>query len=191
MTTPPVSGAQLLKRMRKTSDPEAQAEVDFYLEAATEAAEEWKNTGPIIIRTVTEDVYTTARRALIVTQRPVVSVTTATRIYDGTVYVTADLDVDKEAGIITGKDWWLLSGGYSVVYEAGRAATPESAPASLKMAVLIIAEHNMRTKQGPRTRAFRGQQPEPAEEFRTSNGFLIPRAAAGYLRGQSDPFLIG
>jgi hypothetical protein len=189
MTESPASVDELLARLDKTSIPEDHSELEFYLEASTEAAEGWKNTGPIMVRTVTEQLWTNPSRRLIVSHRPVVSVTTATHI-DGTVYVTADLEVDQQAGIIGALDWWLLSGGYTVVYQAGR----NPVPASLKMAVLLIAEHNWRAKQGPRTRAFRGQGAQAAtgeEMARAPNGFLIPRIAAGYLRSESDPFQVG
>ena len=190
MATPsPAAVAELLARLDKDSVPAETGELAFYLEAATEAAEGWHNTGPIVTRAFVEQAETTGLGTLLVHKRPVVAVTSVTHISSGGVTLGAELAVDTEAGIITGLGFRLTAGGYTVSYTAGRGVAG-AVPAQLKMAVLLIAEHNWQAKRGPRTRAFRGEGGR-REEIRAANGFLIPRDAAGYLRSVSDPFLIG
>jgi hypothetical protein len=187
-TPSPVKVEQFLNRLDKTLVPEDTSEISFYLESATEAAEGWHNVGPIVVRGFTERRATNKNRRLIVSYTPVTTVTTATRVLDGQVWATADLEVDTEAGIIGGLGYRLPAGLYDLVYSAGR----DPVPVSLEMAVLLIAEHNWRPKQGPRTRGFRGQQIDQAsEELRARNGFVIPRSALTYLSAEAEPFAIG
>jgi hypothetical protein len=179
MATPsPVTEGELLERLRKKLTAEEQAELSFYLSAATEAAEGWKDTGPIVVRSFTERVHTNGNRNLELHHVPVRSVTTATSVSDGTVYVTAGVVADEWSGIVELLDWRFPAGWYDVVYSAGRSPVPDG----LRMAVLIIAEHNWRVKMGPQTRGFRGPGTAPEGEYVAPGGFLIPHRAAGYLR---------
>jgi hypothetical protein len=190
-TPSPVTTEQLLARMRKSLSAEEQTELAFYLSAATEAAEGWKDTGWIITRAFTERVHTNANGNLELSYKPVVSITTATSVSDGTVYVTADVVADPWSGIVELLDWRFPAGWYDVAGTAGRG-TIATVPDGLKMAVMIIAEHNWRVKMGPPSRGFRGPGTTPEGEYAAPNGFLIPRAAAGYLRSAgAAPFQVG
>jgi hypothetical protein len=183
MATPsPATPQELLARLDKRAKPEQAAELASVLTAATEAAEAWKNTGPIIIRAVTEQVEANDRGRVVLLQRPVQSVTTLTPVTVGLpVLVTADLDWDIWSGIVGGK-MARLDGRYTAVYQAGRG-TIGNVEDRFKQAVLEIAAHNWETQRGPRTARFKGEAEESGGGFRVGAGYLIPNRAATYLGG--------
>jgi hypothetical protein len=184
VTTPsPAKLEELLARLNRKPDPAQHAELESVLVAATEAAEEWRNTGPIVARTVTERVYTNDRGRLVLTRRPVQSITSATRVLDAVVVAGADLDFDPLSGIIAGKTVALAGGGYDVEYQAGRGAVDE-VEERFKRAVLEIAAHMWQTQRGPGTRSFVGSESEQSGGgFRVGSGYLIPNRAATLLGG--------
>lgn len=189
MATPsPATLDEFLEFIDKTNlvlgSPE-QDELNGILESATEAAEGWRNVGPIVTRTFTERVATDDSGRLVLLKTPVQSVATATRVSDGLVYATAELDVDSLTGIVTlTSGSGLQRGDYDVVYDAGRG-TIGNVPVSLKFAVLIIAGHLYQTQQGPTTNRFIGDQ-NAEDTFRPSAGYLIPNRAAHLLQPEMN-----
>lgn len=186
MTTPaPATLSEFLAFLDKDPSPSETAELEDTLEAATEAAEGWRNTGPIVTREFTDRVGTNDCGRLVLPHTPVQSVATATRISGDPVYVTADLDVNGLTGTVTlASGGGLQRGDYDVVYDAGRGVVGD-VPVSLKLAVLIIAGHLWQTQQGPTTNRFIGDQ-NAEDTFRPSAGYLIPNRAAHLLQPEMN-----
>ncbi len=184
-TPPPVTRSEFLAYLNKDPSLSEDPELDQMLEAATEAAEGWHNVGPIVTRTVTQRISTDDCGRLVLPLRPVQSVTTATRVSDGTVFETDDLDVDTATGIVTKADGaGLPLDAYDIEYEAGRGTINEVS-ASLKLGVLIIAGHLWQTQQGPTTNRWPGQDASE-NNFRVSRGYLIPNRAAHLLQPEQN-----
>ena len=182
MATPTPAGLpELLARLGKSAKAEQSAELLSYLIGATEAAEAWKNTGPIINRTVTEQVEANDRGHVVLLTRPVQSVTSLTPTDGGAALLTAALEWDMWSGIVGGKTA-SLSGRYTSVHVAGRGEVGQ-VEERFKLAVLEIAAHNWETQRGPRTARFRGEAEEAGGGFRVGAGYLIPNRAATYLGG--------
>lgn len=178
MATPtPATLDEFLSYLNKDPSPAETTELLDTLEGATEAAEGWHNVGPIVARAFTDRVQATGDGNLLLPHSPIQSVTSATRISDAYAYVTADLDVDGPAGIVTLLHYHLPPGDYTVVYTAGR----NPVPVSLKQAVLIIAGHHWQTQQNSaRRNRFVGSEDESG--VRVSMGYLIPNRAAHLLQ---------
>ena len=183
MTTPvPATMSEALNYLNKDPNAAHTSELEAFLEGATEAAEGWHNVGPIVARQFTDRIEATADGNLLLLHTPVTAVTSATRISDGYTYLTADLDLDKNAGIVSGLNYRLPPGDYDVVYTAGR----NPVPVSLKQAVLIIFGHHWQTQQN----SARRNRPVGAESdgVRVSMGYLIPNRAAHLLQPHAkDP----
>lgn len=177
MATPtPATDSEFLAYLNKDPSPSEDSELQDTLEGATEAAEGWQGVGPIVVRSFTDRV--TARGGVVILPRaPAQSVTSLTRVSDGLEYLTAALDVDKIAGMVTAIDDTIQTGEYDAVYDAGR----DPVPVSLKQAVLIIAGHHWQTQQNSpsRNRLVGAQQ---SEGVRVSMGYLIPNRAAQLLQ---------
>jgi hypothetical protein len=172
-TPTPATLDEFLAFLGKSFTPAEQEKLASFLEGATEAAEGWRNVGPIVAREFTERVRVSNGR-LVLLKTPVQSVTSATRIPDGLAYAPADLDVDGETGVVTAVSGTISPGEYDVVYDAGR----DPVPVKMKQGVLIIAGHHWETQQGPTSDRFVG---EDSRKPRVSRGYLIPRRAAELL----------
>lgn len=184
MATPtPATLSEFLAYLNKDPGSSEDSELQDTLEGATEAAEGWHGVGPIVVRSFTDRV--TARDGVVILPRtPVDSVTSITRVSDGLQYLTAALDADKAAGIVTAVDDTIQAGEYDAVYDAGR----NPVPVSLKQAVLIIAGHHWQTQQNSpsRNRLVGSQQ---GEGVRVSMGYLIPNRAAHLLQPKASVFV--
>lgn len=112
-------------------------EIRAYLEVATEIVEGILGE-PLSIRTYTERVRN-GTWVFKLRNTPVVSVTSVTSIrVPSTVYLTAQLDVDQDYGIVylkTGTDF--TNGPWTVIYQAGNVALP----ARYTQAVLDLLWH--------------------------------------------------
>jgi hypothetical protein len=173
-TPTPATLDEFLSYLGKSFTPTEQDALASFLEGATEAAEGWRNVGPIVAREFTERVRVSNGR-LVLLKTPVQSVTSATRISDDLLYEPADLDIDGETGVVTAVSGTISPGEYTVVYDAGR----DPVPAKMKQAVLIIAGHHWETQQGPTSDRFVGG--EDNRTPRVHRGYLIPRRAAELL----------
>lgn len=188
MTTPPATLDEFLEYIDKTdlvTGTSKEDELNDILVAATEAAEGWRNVGPIVTETFTQRIGTDDCGRLVLPKTPVQSVASATRVTDGLEYLAADFDVDNATGIVTLADGsGLDAGDYTVIYDAGRGAVGD-VPVSLKLAVLIIAGHLYQTQQGPTTNRFIGDA-NAEDTFRPSAGYLIPNRAAHLLQPEQS-----
>ena len=136
--------------------------------------------GPIFNRTVTERVQVSNYyTALVVRQRPLVSVTSITDIPSGAALSIADLELDTNAGIIRRKlEYPFIGRGpyFTVVYVAGQGT---AIPASFNEAARIILEHLWQTQRGPaRQPVIGGEEVVTLPGF----GFAIPNRAAELLQ---------
>jgi hypothetical protein len=98
-------------------------EIRSFMETATEVVE--SIVGPCIIRTFTDRVRTGGGQ-LLLPRFPVVSVTSVTSVRTpSTTYLTAELDVDLDAGVVSlNTGWGFTDGPWNVVYKAGRSIIP-------------------------------------------------------------------
>lgn len=155
-------------------------ELRTYIEATTKCVEFF--TGPIVRRTVTE-IVNGGSDSMLLTQPPVLSVTSITGIYQWQPTIpTAVLDIDGDSGVMRRNDWIsFYRGPYRVVYVAGRAIVPANA----SLAGKLILQHLWRTEYGA-ARGLTGigggedyAVTEPIPGF----GYAIPNRALQLLQG--------
>lgn len=182
---------ELKKQLNLASNTtQSDDELQLVLDAATAAIE--ARVGPIVNREVTERLHPTASGSLEVSQRPLVTLTSVSDVWLDTAYDIAVLDVDNEAGTITHR--WNSAGfgsadyrrdarPFEVVYTAGRGT---EAPAHLKLAVLIVAEHLWSAQRGSSARpgmfgmagmAGDAGASSAAEASYIYRGYALPRRA--------------
>jgi hypothetical protein len=158
---------------------------DTVLQAKLDAAEAFvsrqtNGSGGLGVTTATERI-TGGRTALPLSYTPIVSVTSVTDA-SGNTLVVANLDVDKEQGIIN----YSVLGGvlfpllwYSVVYQTGYASV-EAVPEEVKEAVRLMTQHFYETQRGPRRPVGGDEATSPnaymramqiLDDFNTSAGF--------------------
>jgi hypothetical protein len=119
------------------------AELQVYIDALTAPIE--RHVGPVENREVSETVdgrgYT-----ICVTQVPAVSVASLTPLLPGGVaFVTADLLLDRDAGVIRRVDGGSFAGGpWTALYTAGRGTIPPT----INLAARILLQHLWRTQYG-------------------------------------------
>jgi hypothetical protein len=118
-------------------------ELQAYVDALTATIEQ--HVGPVENRQVTETVRGHGR-TMVLTQAPVVSLTSFTPLQaGGWQLAVADLVLDNERGVIRRWDRGLFYGGpWSVVYTAGRG----SVPPTINLAARILLQHLWRTQYG-------------------------------------------
>lgn len=117
-------------------------ELQVYVEALTATIE--RHVGPVEVRTVSEVVD--GRAALVLTQVPVVALTSLTPLMTAGLAVGAgEVFVDNDSGVVRRLDGALFGGGpWRAVYEAGRGAVP----ATINLAARILLQHLWRTQYG-------------------------------------------
>lgn len=128
--------------------------------------------GPLAVTTITAR-YNTAGTVLIPSQRPLVSVVSATADWGGTVDASS-YTVDTYGGTITGL--YGTWGAGTLVYTAGLSQVPER----VRLAGLIIAKHLWETQRG-------AGRPGDNDEFVPAAGFAIPRRAEELLQYDQIP----
>lgn len=158
-----------------TYDVELQVYVDT-IAAALEAV----TGGPAYNRTVTERCPITENYgAVVLRQRPVVSVTSITDIASGTAMSLADIEIDTNAGIVRRKRHWPFvywgTSGYQVVYVAGWGT---AIPAAFNAAARIIIAHLWETQRGPGQHPLAGMD----ETFLPGMSYAIPNRALELMR---------
>lgn len=146
-------------------------EIRGFLEAVTEVAE--YHCGPVVARAYTHRIRS-GGYALALPRYPIVSVTSVTSIPDPTTtWLTADLDVDKAAGIVRlASGAPFTSGPWDAAYVAGRTVIP----ANITRGALIVLDHMWETQRGPSTTR---RPPLRDEELVAVPGlsFTVPRRA--------------
>jgi hypothetical protein len=147
------------------------AELGDFIEAAEAIIA--TRVGPLESTTVTCTV-SSAGPSLVLPITPVLSVTSVTSVYDGTVVDLSSLSLNTSAGIVTpsayGSGFWATGGAYTVVYEAGRA----EAPADLVLAIKEMVRHLWTTQRG-------GAKRPGSTDSAPAVGYLIPNTVAELL----------
>lgn len=164
---------QELKSHLNLTRPMDDAELRIHLEAAVEIIDGY--CGPTAERPVTVVV---TGSPIVLSVLPVLTLTSITGAAGGSISLT---------GVTVGADGTIF--GYApgrgarttVVYQAGRA----TAPASLKMAAMLIAAHSWRTQKGPTPRS--GLQATDDDVVIVGSTFAIPRKAWEYMQQFTAP----
>ncbi len=161
------------------------AELQSYV-ATIESDLEQYTGGPIVNRQVTERVEATAgQTALVLRQRPLVSLVSVVSVASGQALSLTDLtDLDKNASIVRRALGLPLFGpffqwlpNFNVTYVAGWGT---SVPAAFNTFARIVVQHLWQTQHGPQTLpAMGGQETVTVPGF----GFAIPNRAAELLQG--------
>lgn len=166
--------ADLKKHINIPADVTADdAELGEVLDAAVELVASM--VGPLESGAVTEVHRGVDSRLLVLRQMPATSLTSVSLRYatgETSALTLSDFDLDTEAGIVRLVSGGWLAGTYVVVYDAGRATLP----ASVRLAVLIVAAHLWETQRVPGVNRF-GSPDEPS----VSRGYAIPNRAAELL----------
>lgn len=153
------------------------AELQDMLDAAVEVVEGY--VGPLDGGSVTETHYAPARGLpIVLRQVPVVAVTSVSSSV-GTTYTSSDYVLDGAAGLLRAPYGW--AGDVTVAYTTGRT----SLPASIRLAILIVAAHLWETQMG----GGNAVPPYPGADVdgAVPAGFAVPNRAMELLR----PYLRG
>jgi hypothetical protein len=135
-----VSLADVKKQLTKTTTTDDD-ELRSYILSASENIE--GTCGVCAVRSFTE--RATGSDALVLTNRPVVSLTTITPVYSWSPAVAVgEVDVHLDTGVITRLNGWPFWGPYNVTYKAGRAVVQSS----LRTAGMLIVQHLWDTRRG-------------------------------------------
>lgn len=165
------------------------AELERKLEAATRAIE--KRIGALEIREVSERLTARGGR-IVVTLRPLVSVSSAVAVVSGTSYAVADLDADPY-GFISWLNGCLPDGRYNVTYEAGRADVSDDH----REAVLVTAVQLWESQRGKarhanwgaaRADSSGGGMGDASAKY-VYGGFALPKRALELIRGDEEIFV--
>lgn len=173
------------KQHLKKTDTADDDEIRDWIEACTRAVEQF--VGPVVMRSVTEDVRFKAATSLALTQIPAVQLVSVTSLVTGaTAPDLSALHLDGETGIVTRLDGAALYGPLQFVYVAGRSIVG----ANIRGASRIILQHLWRTRQGP-GRPQRGTDDYDVTEPLPGLGFAIPNRAVQLLDPDRLPPAVG
>lgn len=158
-------------------------EVRFWNAAATLAVEYF--TGPIVIRTMTDDHTERSARALVLRRTPVIEVISVEPLRDGGIaYDVDDLVLDGATGLLTLRSGGLLQGPLRATYRAGRAIVSENITAGAR----IILQHLWLTQRaGRRGGLAGGGQDYAVTEPIPGLGYAIPNRALNLLEPDRLP----
>jgi hypothetical protein len=148
-----------------------------------EAALEKITGGPLVNRTVTGErcEVTDNARTFVLRKRPLVSVTSVIDAFSGQTFITTDLDVDTNSGVVRRRLGLPFITAYSanpivlVTYVAGWGIPT---PPAFNAAARIILDHLWATQRGPSTRPSLSGE-ETTETY--GLGFAVPNRAAELL----------
>jgi uncharacterized phiE125 gp8 family phage protein len=168
-----------------TDDAELQETLDAALELVADLV------GPIAEGVVTETHYGMNSGALVLRRMPVAELTAVSSRSGATTTALTldDYELDAATGLVRRVDGGRFYGSFVVTYSTGR----ESVPASLRLAVLIVAAHLWETQRMP---GFQSGDSLPAgfggldgvpDQTMPGRGFAIPNRAQELLR----PYLLG
>ena len=184
-TPPTILSLLEAKRHLKKMDSADDEEIRDWNEACTRAVERF--VGPVVMRTVAEDVRFKSACSVSLTQIPAVELTSvAALVTGGTAYDVADLHLDVDTGIVTRLDGGRLYGPLRFTYVVGRAIVS----ANIRGASRIILQHLWRTRQGP-GRPQRGTDDYDVTEPLPGLGFAIPNRAVQLLEADGLPPGVG
>jgi hypothetical protein len=180
----------LRAHLNMEGDTSHDAELTDMLDAAVEVVE--GIVGPVAEGTVTETHYGVSSPVLVLRRFPASSVTAvSSRVGAVTTPLTlVDFELDAASGIVRRADGGGFYGNYTVTYSTGRATVP----ASIHLAILIIAAHLFETQRMP------GQSMESApagfggadgipDAGSTGMGYAIPRRAQELLQPYMLPVI--
>lgn len=158
-------------------------EIRYWNNATTFAVEYF--TGPVVVRTVTEDHNVGRVEMLALRQVPALSLTTVAAILDGgTSYDVDTLDLDGATGIVRRKDGGLLCGPLRPTYRAGRRIVAENITAGAR----LILQHLWRTQRPSRSGALPGASDDySVTEPIPGLGYAIPNRAVEMLHPDQLP----
>lgn len=105
---------------------------------------------------------------------PILALTSAQSSDGSTTWDVANLDVDQASGLVAVKSGAPLSGDVDFVYTAGLRIVPDD----YQLATLIVIQHLWETQRG-RYGSVAGGSQEP--EYMTGRGFALPRRALELL----------
>lgn len=159
-------------------------ELRNFLQAVTEVVE--SKVGPCVRRTVTQRVAPAGGGQIVLTQAPVLSVTSVTSVWTGgPTWTGASLVLDTDAGIVTTQLGAVpfYYGPWDVVHTAGRAVVPERyIHASKELLRHLWSTQRGQLESGPLSASM-------GEEFTTSAGwaFAIPNRVLEMLQDDISP----
>lgn len=172
---------------------ESASEIAQYVATITSCLEAMTG-GPLVNRSITERAEMTAgQTAIVVRQRPLVSVTQILGAGGAAIDISAGLDIDANAGIIRRKLGLPFFGPFfswlpqcTVIYVAGWGA---SVPAAFNTAGRIILQNLWETQHGPSGRPSMAGSDDMVTI--PGFGFAIPNQAAELLDGACNgmPFM--
>ena len=180
MSLPTVTDLKIHDNQTSSTDDN---ELQDHLDAAIEVVE--GIVGPISSGTVTETHYNVSSDVLVLKRMPVASlVSVSSRVGATTTALTlADYELDADTGLLRAVSGAGFYGSYTVSYTVGRSALP----ASIKLAVLIVAEHLWRTQRGVAPSPLDVQNQEFEQASPSGVGFAVPRRAAELLAAYVQP----
>jgi hypothetical protein len=111
---------------------------------------------------------------VLLSNEPVLAVTSAVSADGSTTWALEDLDVDDASGLVAAKSGAPLSGDVDFTYTAGLRIVPDD----YQLATLIVVQHLWETQRG-RYGAVPGGSTEP--EYMSGRGFALPRRALELL----------
>jgi hypothetical protein len=154
------------------SDQTYDEELRGFITGASKAVE--RQLGTIVARrSFTERRPTDAYGQILVSNVPVLSVTSATSADGNTTWTAADLHPEPDTGLIYAATGPALRGDVDVVYRAGLRIVPED----YQLATLIIVEHLWETRRGAMGVQLGGE----GEPWQPGRGFAVPRRAIELL----------
>lgn len=161
---------------------EHDAELSDRLDAAVDVAE--GIVGPLTATSVTEVHRDVNGDAIVLNRHPIIEVTAVSRRSGRTktLLPIEDFEWDADAGILRSAIGQRLIGTFEVSYSAGRA----SIPASVRLAIVIIAAHLFGTQTRPGFSAsaptgFGGADGVPDASMSGGSGYAIPHRATDLL----------
>jgi hypothetical protein len=165
-------------------------ELQNHLDAAVEVVEGL--IGPVAEDTVTETHYGLNSSVLVLKQMPVGALTAvSSRAGSTTTALTlSDYELDPATGLVRLANGSWFYGNFTVTYTTGRA----DVPASIRLAILIVAEHLWETQRMPgqsrdsAPAGFGGLDGIP-DASSSGRGFLIPNRAEELLRPYMWPVI--
>jgi hypothetical protein len=184
-TPPMLMSLATAKRHLKKNDSNDDDEIRDWIEACTRAVEQF--VGPVVMRTVVEDLRFRSACSVALTRIPVVELTSVTALVTGgTSYDVDDLHLDGETGIVTRLAGGVLYGPLRFVSVVGRPIIS----ANISSAGKIILQHLWRTRQGP-GRPQLGTGDFDVTEPIPGLGFAIPNRAVQLLDPDRLPPVVG
>ncbi|WP_327230810.1 hypothetical protein [Streptomyces murinus] len=158
-------------------------EIRFWNTVATRAVEYY--TGPVVVRSFTEEHQVRNAAAIVLLRTPVVSLTAVDALLTGAVgYAVDNLGVDRDTGEVYRLDGGRLNGRLRLTYTAGRTVIREHFTGAAR----IILEHLWRTQRAGRRGGLAGGGDDYAvTEPIPGLGYAVPNRAVELLASDRLP----